>query len=200
MNPSEIAKRIDELMGSWSPSESATFQDLREARLSIADGLLSNTAPQETQSPLGFRSHPASAIRSEADALAELATSASAIIPYVRKATDVDPVTYADVAGMKVDKTLGPFVDSFGVRPWADLIPLPHRIPISSATRGVLGFLVINVPSAQLGPGSLWISVAAFNIPLVTAGAVGLSFAAATMHQTGAVTVSASGEVKGRLS
>ena len=46
-------------------------------------------------------------------------------MPYVRNATDIDPASNANVVGMKVDKTLGPFVDSFGVAHWLDLIPHP---------------------------------------------------------------------------
>lgn len=170
MNLSEIANKIDELTGSWSPSGAATAQDLRDARLRLADGLFSNTAPQASQSPSSFRSRPAVASRSEADAAAELATSASGVMPYVRNATDIDPAANANVVGMKVDKTLGPFVDSFGVAHWVDLIPVPHQIPISSATRGILGFLIIDVPSSHLGPGSIWISASAFNVPQATGG------------------------------
>jgi hypothetical protein len=193
MNLSEIANRIDELTGSWNPSGAATAQDLREARLHLADGLFSDTAPQASQSPPGFRSRPVVGSSSEADAAAELATSASAVMPYVRNATDIDPAAYVNVVGMKVGNTLGPFVDLFGVAHWVDLIPLPHRIPILSPTRGILGFLIIDVPSTHLGPGSIWISVAAFNVPQATAGAVGLSFSAGTVHRTGNVTISPGG-------
>jgi len=59
MNVSDVAYKIDELTGSWNPSGAATSQDLREARLHLADGLLSDTAPQAGQSPLGFRSRRA---------------------------------------------------------------------------------------------------------------------------------------------
>jgi hypothetical protein len=50
-------------------------------------------------------------------------------MPYVRNATDVDPAALANVVGMNGDKTLGPFVDSFGVAHWVDLIPIPGRNP-----------------------------------------------------------------------
>ena len=128
---------------------------------------------------------------------AQLASSGSAVIPFVRNATDIDPAALANVVGMKVDKTLGPFVDSFGVAHWVDLIPIPRRIPVSSATRRALGFLIINTPSAQLGPGSIWISAAAFNVPNATSGVVGLSFSAGTLKRSGNVTISSGGIIIG---
>jgi len=196
MDATAISNALDELTGSWKPSGAATTSDLGEARFSLVDALASGLAPQAVHATPMFRTPVLGTDRSEVDALVRKArpTPTLSVMPNVRSGTDIDPAMAADFVGMKVSKTLGPFVDSFGVTHWIDLIPLPQKIPISSTTRGILGYLIIDTPTATtLGPGSIWIAAAAFDVPLLTSGAVGLSFSAGTVRHAGNVTISNAG-------
>jgi hypothetical protein len=75
MNRSELADRLHELTASWRPSEAATQQDLRDARVYLADGFLSGIAPQQSQQAPTFHKPLAKFTRSETDAAAQLAKS-----------------------------------------------------------------------------------------------------------------------------
>ena len=55
MNTSELADGLFELTASWQPTGAATQQDLRQARLYLADGFLSGIAPQQSQWAPAFR-------------------------------------------------------------------------------------------------------------------------------------------------
>ena len=192
MSSSEIANRLYKLAGSWQPGGAATPQDLRAARLYLADGLLGGIAPQTIQLP-AFHSGATDHGRLEADAIAELAKPGSLIVPSVRNSIDINPAALAEVVGMSVSDTLGPFTDPFGVTHRVDLIPLARRIPISSATRGILAYLTIDATSPMLGTGSIWVAVAALNVHSATTGAVGLSFSGGAVRRSGNVTISGTG-------
>src|SRR5262249_40009571 len=112
--------------------------------------------------------------------------AASPARAFVRSALDLDPLARQNASGMKVEKTLGPFVDRLGIEHFVDLIPVPHKFSIESAG-GTLGLLVLDkvlVPSApprpiKLGAGSLWVAVRAL-IGGAAAGFVGIEFSDGT--------------------
>jgi hypothetical protein len=187
MNTSELADRLFELTASWQPSGAATQQDLREARLYLADGFLSGIAPQQSQLAPAFRTSVTAFTRPEIDAAARLAKSSTNLMPYVRSTADIDHALSASVVGMQVSETLGPFVDFFGVTHWVDLIPLPQKVPIVSSTHEVLGYIIIAAPGPHLGPGSLWIATKALGLTAAINNFVGLSFSAGSAKEAGDV-------------
>ena len=194
-----LVDTLDELTGSWVPGGEATAGDLAEARLLLAGALSSGLAPQDISPGPVFQARPATVDRPAIEAAAHQAPAGAALtaIPYVVSTNNFDPSAFAMAAGMKIDKTLGPFVDAFGAEHWVALIPIPRKIPISSATRGLLGYLIVDNPGATLGAGSLWVAAAAFNLLPPLNGAVGLSFSSGTVKTSGSVTVSNTGVVIG---
>ncbi len=196
MDAAAIAEALDQLTGSWAPEGAATATDLAEARQYLARALASGVAAGALHAVPDLRTPPPSGARPLIDAIAQRVQPEPApmVVPYLRRATDIDPRIGAGAAGMAVSKTLGPFVDGFGVPHWIDLIPLPRKIPISSATRGILGYLITTAQTATtLGAGSVWVSVGALNVPAAPSGAVGVSFSGGTVKKTGAVTASPNG-------
>ena len=197
MDVLQIAHRLHELTNSWMPIGATTADDLREARLHLADGLSSGIAPRAVEPAPAFRSRRADG-HAETAAIAGLAKPAPAMMTHLRNDTDFDPAGLAGVVGMKVGSTLGPFVDSLGVNHWLDLIPLPQQVPIVSAASGVVGYLLVAAPSATLRAGSLWVALTAFNIPQATSGFVGISFSSGTLQHAGNVTNLASEVIIGK--
>lgn len=193
MDTSQVASRLSELTGSWKPSGAASLQDLRSARLYLADGLFSGVAPQASGTVTGFRTHLADIAREEIQAAAQLAKSTTDLMPYVRSSTDLDASAAASVIGMQVSETLGPFVDSFGVAHWVDLIPLPRKIPIVSSTRGVWAYIIARSVGTHLAAGSLWIAARALGLTAVTNSFLGLSFSSGSAATAGNVNASGSG-------
>jgi hypothetical protein len=189
MSQSTIVDTLDQITGSWKPAASATSGDLDSARRALAAALaggLPVSALHATPSP------HASTVTTAHAAIDELVRSVSdtpfTVLPSVRSATDIDPAAGALVAGMKVEKTLGPFADAVGALHWIDLIPLPQKVEITGSSAGELGYVTVTDPtSATFGAGSLWIAAGRLGIPGVTAGFVGLSFATAAVTSTGAV-------------
>ena len=196
MNMSAIADELDQITGSWKPSAAATLDDLTVARKILADALLSGFTTSSLHGQTVFQTKT---VTGEIDTIDKIVESSSAQAvptqrPTVRSVTNIDPKLMADVAGMKVEKSLGPFADSLGVLHWIDLIPIPTKIPIHSATLGDIGFLIVDDPTTGvLNAGSLWIAASALKIPSLTAGAVGLSFSSGVVKTAGLVTVTKSG-------
>jgi hypothetical protein len=191
MDTQEITNTLVHLTGSWVPAGSSSEHDLEEARLVLARALSSGVEPQSLNAlPLAI-SQPAAADRQAIEMLVQKASAKAelTLLPRVRTASIVDPAAFALTSGMQVSKTLGPFVDLHGTEYWIDLIPLPKKIPISSATRGVLAYLVMNRLKPTLGAGSIWVVEGAFNTTPILNGMVGLSFSAGTSAHTGSVTV-----------
>jgi hypothetical protein len=143
MDSTAIANTLDELTGSWKPSGAATPSDLKDARLSLINALESGITPQAMHAVPMFHTRMPGSDRYAIDVLVREAglTPTPSVIPNVRSSTTIDPTATADFVSMEVGKTLGPFFDMFGGTHWIDLIPLPQKITISSATRGILGYL-----------------------------------------------------------
>lgn len=151
MNTSDVVSRLGELTGSWRPGQGASAQDLRDARLALADGLAADTF---SQTPF-FRAQLPYAQPVDITAAAELALPAAASqLVNLRSSTDAGALAAA-VAGPQVSKTFGPFVDSLGVTHWVDLIPLALKLEVTTATGQVLGYLVVTGLETNLGSGSL---------------------------------------------
>jgi hypothetical protein len=197
MNLSEVATTLTKLTGSWKPSATATADDLDAARKTLGDALASGMTSSEiaTAPTLHFTVNGNSSAAIDAHVRSVTPGSAPAVLPTVRSSTDIDISAGAPVAGMKVEKTLGPFVDSLGALHWIDLIPLPVKIPITGAIAGELGYIIVAAPSATLGSGSIWIAAAHLGIPGVTSGFVGLSFSKGTLKSTGAAKIAKTGIV-----
>ncbi len=179
---SAIAAALDRILGSWKPSASATADDLTSARQSLADAFASGFEISSLEKPsvIGVTVVPPP-------------TGHPSTIPTIRGITDIDPTSVSEYIGMKVEKSLGPFVDTLGVPHWIDIIPIPAKIPISVGTNEI-GYLIVDNPtSSTLHAGSLWISCAALNVPLLTSGFAGLSFSAGTVTTSGTVTVANTG-------
>jgi hypothetical protein len=142
---------------------------------------------------LGWRAAAGSSDAQLAAARAALAAPGGEVRAFVRSALE-RPGSPAEVAGMRVERTLGPFVDASGVERYVDLIPLPTRFELVSAA-GVLAVLVVDrfpaVPSpgsksVELGAGSLWVAARAL-VAGGSAGFAGLGFAKASVTGSGVV-------------
>src|SRR5262249_55582873 len=80
--------------------------------------------------------------------------AAPAVRPFVRSALDLDPVLRESIAGMKVERTLGPFVDQLGIEHFVDLLTIRPKFPIEG-TSGTLALLVLDktpAPPPSAGP------------------------------------------------
>ena len=161
------------------------MQDLRDARLALADGLAAGTFNQR---PF-FRAQLPYSEPVDIAAAAELAEPTASQTVSLRSSTDFGALASA-VAGTQpqVSRTLGPFVDGLGVSHWVDLIPLTAKMAVSTAAGQVLGYLIVNSFAANLGGGSLWIDVNAIDPPLAGSGFAGLSFSSGTVTRSGSVT------------
>jgi hypothetical protein len=196
MKTAAIADALNQTTGTWQPFAAATPGDLELARTNLAAALASGISPESMHATPAFHAPSVdggAAIEKIVHGVAPK-KSTPTVLPRVRNLTDIDPALAASVAGMKVEKTLGPFIDAFGALHWIDLIPIPTKIPISSVTRGVIGYLIVANPSAKtLKAGSVWIATAALDIPLLATGAVGLSFFSGTAKVAGSVSITNSG-------
>lgn len=178
-----LLEALSEITGTWSsPAGPAA---LTEARRAIADSLLSGAAAQDISPAARSRapltpSSPAS-LETLQSLLAGLPPPAApAVRPFVRSALGLDPGARGAVAGMKIERTLGPFVDVMGIEHFVDLLPIPRKYPIEGPS-GALALLILDttpVPRPgpiKLGAGSIWIAVSAL-AGGAAAGFVGLEF------------------------
>jgi hypothetical protein len=190
-----IAETLERLTGSWKPSAASSADELSAARATLAAALASGLPEEAVSAATSFQT-PAGA--GDTTSLDDLLVGihpnpVPTVLPRVRNATDIDPAASSITAGMKIDQTLGPFVDTFGVLHWIDLIPLPVKIAIDG-TSGVLGYIIVDDPTtATIGAGSIWIAASSLGIPLLTSGFLGLSFSSGTITTTGAATIAATG-------
>jgi hypothetical protein len=186
VNTPDVISSLGDLTGTWRPVQGASPQDLRDARLALADGLAAGTF---SQTPF-FRTQLPYAQPVDITAAGELAQpGATSQLVNLRSSTDAGALASA-VTGPQVSKTLGPFADSLGVTHWVDLIPLALKLEVVAATGQVLGYLLVTGVEADLGGGSLWIDVGALHPPLGASGFAGLSFSGGTVTRSGSVTVS----------
>jgi hypothetical protein len=184
VDTSEVASRLGELTGSWRPVQGASLQDLRDARLALADGLAAGTF---NQTPF-FRALLSYSEPVDITAAAELAEPPGSQLVALRSSTDFATLA-SPMAGSQASKTLGPFADSVGVLHWVDVVLLPQKVPIVTTAGQVLGYLVVDSVAANLGGGSLWIDVEAFQPPLGASGFAGFSFSGGSLTHSGGVLV-----------
>lgn len=190
MDRSGIVASLTEITGTWSTGRGVASADLSEARTILASALASGARSEDLSTPGAGRVRLAAGVQGR-EAIETLVgrlrpAPAPDVRPFIRSAVDLDPSSRANIAGMKVAKTLGPFIDQLGIEHFVDLIPLPKKIPIESSS-GVLALLIIDAPTVhpsppqqnvQLGAGSLWISVSAL-VGGTGTGFVGLAFSKA---------------------
>jgi hypothetical protein len=93
---------------------------------------------------------------------------------------------------MNVSETLGPFIDSFGVTHWVDLIPLQRTIPIVSSTGGLLAYIIVRGSGNNLGAGSLWIATKGMGLTAAADTFLGLSFSAGSAKEAANIHASSS--------
>ena len=152
MSSSAIVDTLDQVTGSWKPIATATSGDLDSARHALATALASGVPASALHATPSVHAPVVTAARSAIDALVRNVNVASSatVLPNVRNAIDIDPAAGALVAGMKIEKTLGPFVDAIGALHWIDLIPLPKKLPITGSTAGELGFVIVADPASGI--------------------------------------------------
>lgn len=159
------------ITGSWSaPGDRAAELDL--ARQIIARALAAGIPAEQIHpgsTSITRFAAPAPAAQPAIETLvgAMSPEAAPTIRPFVRGALDLDPALRETVASMKVERTLGPFIDSLGIEHFVDLLPIRPKFPIEGAS-GTLALLVLDrAPSPthpgpiRIGAGALWIAVRA---------------------------------------
>jgi hypothetical protein len=190
MDRPALVEALAGIAGTWS-SPRGDSAALAEARRALAASLLAGATPHELSPAAASHAPLSPASAADRHALETLIaglhpTPEPTVRSFVRSAMDLDPGALQGVAGMKVEKTLGPFIDRLGIEHFVDLLGIPKKIAIEG-TGGALALLILGKvpqPSPQpapvkLGPGSLWIAVHAL-IGGTAAGFVGLEFSEGT--------------------
>ena len=116
MDSAGLADVLNQITGSWRPGTAATHADLALARERLA-ALANGISPEAIHASYGIRSPAAINNRPAIDALVKSVAPEQTLthFPYVRSVTNINPTDMSNTAGMKVDKTLGPFIDNVGV-------------------------------------------------------------------------------------
>src|SRR5215471_5831167 len=119
MDRPALIDTLASITGSWSASE-AHAADLKEARHIIASSLAAGTPADQIHpaaASMARLTQPTPAARPAIEMLVSALPpiAAPAVRPFVRSALDLDPVLRESIAGMKVERTLGPFVDQLGI-------------------------------------------------------------------------------------
>src|SRR5713101_6972533 len=178
MDRPAIADALTRITGSWATGRGATGAELAAARSALAGLLLTESRPDDVRAALAGRTGVApveagsrAAIERTVEQLPEAPSQDLRV--FIRHGSVLDPTALAGVAGMKVSRTLGPFIDELGTAHLVDLIPIPRKIPIEGIA-GALALLVLDrlplpQPPAEalalphpppqriaIGPGSLW--------------------------------------------
>src|SRR5215472_4161818 len=192
MDRPAVTNLLSELTGTWSTGPAVATSELGEARTALASAFASGLRSDDLSAPSVSRLRLTAAgedLRPLETIVAMLKPGpAPDVRPFVRSAADLDPASRANIAGMKVARTLGPFVNELGIDHFVDLIPLTKKIPIETAGSILalleLETLAIPLPKTlQLGVGSLWIAVRAL-VGGTSAGFVGLAFSKAVAEFT----------------
>jgi hypothetical protein len=198
MDRPAIADALTRITGTWAVGRGAADADLAAARSALAGLLLTESRPDDVRAALAGRAGIApveAGSRAAIERIVEQLPEAPSqdLRVFIRYGSVLDPAALAGVAGMKVSRTLGPFIDELGTAHLVDLIPIPRKIPIEGIA-GALALLVLDrLPLPQppeqslalphlppqriaIGPGSLWVAVHAV-LGGTTTGYVGLAFA-----------------------
>src|SRR5262249_14287481 len=146
MDRRSVVEVLAGITGTWS-SPRGDYDALTEARRVIGTALLAGTSVDElsTRDPLRAHLIPESVVDDrtlEAEVVGMRAASEPTVRPFVRSAMDLDPGSLQSIVGMKVDRSLGPFIDRLGIEHFVDLLPIPKKFPIEG-TAGPLALLIL---------------------------------------------------------
>ncbi|MFI5117765.1 MAG: hypothetical protein ACHP8B_13825 [Terriglobales bacterium] len=181
MDPTTVLQRLVELTGSLRPSASATLEDLRAARIALAQSLLSDQVAPAARTGRPSGSGQRSVDQLEPALRSELETIVSEAATALGAATAAQPRTAVfrrefpvisslhpasvppQLAGMRVARTLGPFLGADRRPYWFDIYPIVVQATIARQPE-TAPFLSMPVklslhPSptkVKLGPGSIW--------------------------------------------
>ena len=201
MDQVAVLDALARITGTWSPGPGADVGALAAARRALAGSLASETHGEDVRAALVGRAAALPSQDAIRPSLEPLVAEAITGQPsdqrlIIRRGDFLDPSAGASTAGMKVARTLGPFIDHLDVAHFVDLVPVPTKIPIVGSA-GVLGLLVLDrLPLAPvplphpppqrvtIGPGSLWVVVDAV-LHGSTTGFVGLAFSSGEAELTG---------------
>ena len=191
MNQAALLDTLADMTGTWSSPGGAAAADLAEARRLLAASLLAGATAHALAPAFAARAALSPAAAHGRATLEKLVAglrpaSEPALRPFVRSALALEPDALQPVAGMRVERTLGPFIDALGIPHFVDLFALPRKIAIEGPG-GLLGFLVLDKavvlsPSPHprlgtLGSGTLWIAAHAL-AGGAASGFVGVAFSA----------------------
>ena len=188
MDPKTALQYLAELTGSLQPSVSAGPEELRAARYAIAQSLFIDQGAVIAVSAQSADRLPVEQLtpelRSQLEAISSEAaiTSGTAAPAQVRTAVvrrDLPVVTPlrpssvpAQLAGMKVERTFGPFLGNGGRPYWFDLYPIVSQVTVTRSPEAAF-FLSLPLETVRsrpgryrLGAGSIW-----FRSQLVAASA-----------------------------
>jgi hypothetical protein len=192
MDRPALVDALASITGSWSVSKTRAT-DLEEARQIIANALAAGTPADQirpTVASIVRLTEPAPAARLAIETLVSALHpyGAPGVRPFVRSELDLDPALRESIVGMKIERTLGPFVDRLGIEHFVDLLPIRPKFPIEG-TGGTLALLVLDrtpVPPPGPGPihigaGTLWVGVRAL-VGGAATGFVGLELSDGTVE------------------
>src|SRR5262245_21998243 len=133
MDRRSVVEILAGITGTWS-SPRGDYDALTEARRAISTALLAGTSVDElrTRAPLHAHLVTESIVDNrmlEAEVGGLRAAPEPTVRPFVRSAMDLDPGSLQSIAGMKVERSLGPFIDRLGIEHFVDLLPTPKKFP-----------------------------------------------------------------------